>query len=70
VSHLCGDRNAQKVNKPDVLITDDFDLVNEPKATEVITELLLSGAIIKPTEIDITTGVALADGQRDLARHG
>ncbi len=58
------------MNKPDVLITDNFDLVNEPKATKVVTELLLSGAIIKSTEIDITAGIALADGQRDLARHG
>jgi len=34
------------VNKPDILVTDDFNLVDEPKATEVITELLLGGTIV------------------------
>jgi hypothetical protein len=68
-TYLCGDRDAQKVNKPDILVTDNFYLVNKAKATKVVTELLLGGAIVQPTEIDIAAGVALADGQRDLARH-
>jgi hypothetical protein len=45
-SCLCGDRDAQKVDKANILVTDNFDLINEPKATEVVTELLLGGAII------------------------
>lgn len=45
-SCLCGDRYAQKVYKADILVTDDFDLINKPKSTEVVTELLLGGAII------------------------
>ena len=55
--------------KADILVTDDFDLINEPKATEVVTELLLGGAIIQPAKIDIAACVALADGQGDLARY-
>lgn len=50
------------MNKPDILITDNFDLVDKAKATKVITELLLGGTIVQPTEIDIAAGVALADG--------
>ena len=44
--YLCGDRDAQKVNEPDILVTDNFDLVNKAKATKVVTELLFGGTII------------------------
>ena len=43
---LCGDRDAQKVHKTSVLVTDNLDLVNETKAAKVITELLLGHALI------------------------
>ena len=43
---LCGNRDAQKVDEADILVTDDFDLINKPEPTEVVTELLLGGTII------------------------
>jgi hypothetical protein len=46
ISCLCGDRDAQKVDKTNILVTDNLDLINEPKATKVVTELLLGGAIV------------------------
>jgi hypothetical protein len=58
------------VHKTDVFITDDLNLIDQAKAAEVVTELLLCRALIKSAEIDITACVALTDGQRDLAWHG
>jgi hypothetical protein len=43
---LCGNRDAQKVDEADILVTDDFDLINKPEPTEVVTELFLGGTII------------------------
>ena len=55
------------MDKANVLVTDNFDLVNETKAAEVIAELLLGRAFVKPTKIDVTACIALADGEGDLA---
>jgi hypothetical protein len=34
------------VDKADILVADNFDLINEPKSTKVVTELFLCGAIV------------------------
>jgi len=55
------------VDESDVFVTDNLHLVNEAKATEIITELLLSRSLIKSTEIDVTACVALTDSEGNLA---
>src|SRR5260221_12876175 len=66
---LCGDRDAQKVHKTDVLVTDNLDLIDQAKAAKVVTELLLCRTLVQSTKVDIAACVALTNGQRDLARH-
>jgi hypothetical protein len=57
------------VNKTDVLVTDNLDLIDQTKAAKVVTELFLRRTLIQSTEIDIAARVALTDGERDLAGH-
>jgi hypothetical protein len=45
------------VNKTDVLITDNLDLIDQAKAAKVVAELLLRRTLIQPAEIN-------------MARHG
>ena len=40
-THLCRDGDAQKVDKPNVLIPDDLDLIDKSKTTEIVPQLLL-----------------------------
>jgi hypothetical protein len=69
-AYLCGDRDAQEMNKTDVLVTDNLDLINQAKAAKVVAELLLCRTLVQPAEIDIAACIALANGERNLARHG
>jgi hypothetical protein len=58
------------VNKIDILITDNLDLIDQAKAAKVVAELLLRRTLIQPAEINIAACSALADGELNLARHG
>ena len=61
-------RNAEEVDKANVLVADNLDLVDETEATKVIAELLLGRTLVEPTKIDVTACIALADSEGDLAR--
>ena len=56
------------MDKANVLVTDNFDLVNETEATKVIAELFLGRTLIEPTKIDVTACIALAYSEGNLAR--
>jgi hypothetical protein len=58
------------VHKTDVLVTDNLDLINQAKAAKVVPKLLLRRTVVQSTKIDIAACIALADGERNLARHG
>jgi len=66
--YLRGNRNAQKVHKTDVLVTNNLDLVIQAEAAKVV--LLLRRTLVQSTKIDIAACVALADRERNLAWHG
>jgi hypothetical protein len=67
--HLCGNRDAQKVNKTDVLVMDNLDLIDQAKAAKVVAELLLCCTLIWPAKINIAACIALANGEHNLAQH-
>ena len=64
---LGSNRNAEEVNKANVLVTDNLDLVNETKAAEVIAELLLGRTLVKSSKVDVTACIALTDSEGNLA---
>jgi hypothetical protein len=70
VHDLGGGGDAEEVDEADVLVADDLDLVDEPEAGEVVAELLLGHALVESAEVDVPAGVALADRECDLLRHG
>ena|ERR1700722_4182620 len=58
------------MDKTDVLVPNDLYLVNEPKSTEIVPQLFLSHILVETSEIHIPAGIALADSQSNLGRHG
>lgn len=56
------------MDKANVLVTDNFDLVNETEATKVIAELFLGRTLVEPTKIDVAACIALAYSEGNLAR--
>jgi hypothetical protein len=58
------------VDKANVLVTDNLDLVDKTEAAKVIAELLLGRALVEPTKIDVTACVALADSEGNLTGNG
>jgi hypothetical protein len=65
--HLCRNRDAEEVDEADVLVPNNFDLVNQTEPAEVIPQLLFSGVLIQTTEIYISACIALLNRQCDLA---
>ncbi len=45
-TYLGGNGNAQKVDEANVLIPDDFDLVNQSKSAQLVTQLLLRHILV------------------------
>jgi hypothetical protein len=68
LTHLRGHGDAQKVHKPNVLVSDDFHLVNESEPTEIVSQLLLCQSVVKTPYIDIPARVTLADSEPNLSR--
>ena len=64
---LCCDRDAEEVDETDVLVSNNFDLVNQTKPAKIIPQLLFGGVLIQTTEIHIPAGIALLYCQGDLA---
>jgi len=58
------------MHEANVLVPDNFDLVDESEAAQIIPQLLLSQRLLEPTQVDIPTCVALTDRKSDLSRHG
>ena len=56
------------MNKPNVLVPHNLDLVNETKAAQLVPQLLFSHALFESTEVDVPARIALADGKRHLRR--
>jgi hypothetical protein len=64
--YLGRNRYAEEVDKTNVLVTDNLDLINKTEATKVIAELFLGRTLVEPTKIDITACIALADSEGNL----
>jgi hypothetical protein len=47
------------VNKADVLVAHDLNLVDRAEAAEVVAELFLGRALVEATEVDVTTCIGL-----------
>ncbi len=60
----------RKCTKPMFLSPDDLDLVDEPKAAQLVAELLLRHVLVEPAEVDVAARVALANRKGDLRRDG
>lgn len=56
------------MNKTNVFVANDLDLINKAEATEIIPQHLFSHVLIETTEVNVTRGVALADRKENLAR--
>jgi len=50
------------VNKANVLVADDLDLVDETEPTEIVSELLFGDGLVETAEVDVAACVALGDG--------
>ena len=61
--------NTQKVYEPDILVPDDLHLVDKPKPTHIVSELLLCRTLVQPTKVHISARVALLDRQLHLRVH-
>ena len=61
--------NTQKVYKPDILVLDDLHLVDKPKPTHIVSELLLCRTLVQLTKVYISAHVALLDHQLHLHAH-
>jgi hypothetical protein len=64
--YLGRNRYAEEVDKTNVLVTDNLDLINKTEATKVVAELLLGRTLVEPTKIDITACIALTDSEGNL----
>lgn len=64
--HLSSNRDAEEMDKADVLVPHDFNLVDEAESAELVPELLLGHVLIKPANINVPARVALTDSQSDL----
>lgn len=58
------------MNKTNVLVPDDLDLVDKTEAAQVVPQHLLGSVLVQTTQIHVPARVALANRQGDLARHG
>ena len=58
------------MNKANVLVPDNLDLVDEPESTEIVSELLFGDGLVKTAKVDVPACIALADGQGDLTGDG
>jgi hypothetical protein len=67
-TNLGRNRNTQEVNKPNVLVPHNLDLINKTKAAQLVPQLLFSHALFESTEVDVPARIALADGERHLRR--
>lgn len=66
-THLRCGGNIQEVNETNVLIPDDFDLVDKTEAAQIIPKHLLRHSFVEASEIDVAAGVALLDALQNLA---
>ena len=60
-------RDTQEMDKTDVLVLDDLDLINQAEPAEVIPQLFFSHVLIQPPKVHVPAGVALLNHQGDLA---
>ena len=61
--------NTQKVYEPDILVPHDLHLVDKPKPTQIISELLLCCTLVQSAKVHISARVALLDCQLHLRAH-
>jgi hypothetical protein len=54
------------VDKADVLVPNDLDLINESEPTEIISQLLLRQAVVQTSHINIPARITLADSEPHL----
>lgn len=57
------------MDEANVLVPNDLDLIDEAKAAQIVSQLLLSHSLVQSTQVDVATGVALLDALEDLARN-
>ena len=61
--------NTQKVYEPDILVPDDLHLVDKPKPTHIVSELLHCRTLVQSAKVQISARVALLDRQLHLSAH-
>jgi hypothetical protein len=66
VTYLGSNRDTQEMHEPNVLVSDNFDLINQPKPAEIIPQLLFCRVFIQTTEVYVPARVALADRKAHL----
>ena len=57
------------MDETDVLVPNDFDLVDQTEPTEIIPQLLFGGVLIQTAKIYVSAGIALLNGQSNLTRN-
>ena len=57
------------MHESDILVTDDLDLINQPKPTQIIPQHLLRNTFVQPTQIHISARITLLNSQCHCTRH-
>ena len=57
------------MNKANVLVPNDLDLINQTEPAEIVPQLFFGRVLIKSPEVHVSAGVALLNCQGDLARN-
>ena len=57
------------MHEPDPFIPHDLDLIDQPKPTELVSELLLRHVLVQTSKVHVPTRVALSDRKRNLRGH-
>jgi hypothetical protein len=65
-TYLGSNRDTQEMYEPNVLVTDNFDLINQPEPAKIVPQLLFCRIFIQATEVYIPARVALADCKAHL----
>ena len=60
--------DAQEVDKANVLVANDLDLVDQTKATEIVAEHFLGDILVETAEINVPARIALLDCECHCAR--
>ena len=70
IDNLCGSGDGEEMDEADTLVPDNLDLVDEPKAAKIVTQLCFGNVFVQAAEIDVARGITLLDSEKDRRWHG